>query len=79
MNGARSLHNLALIGFMGTGKSSVGRLIASALRYELTDTDHLLEQRLGLSIPETADVARSLTPATAASTVAPPTRQRSPT
>jgi shikimate kinase len=52
MTGPRTLHNLALIGFMGTGKSSVGRLIASALRYELSDTDHLLEQRLGLGIPE---------------------------
>jgi len=52
MTGPRTIHNLALIGFMGTGKSSIGRLIAAALRYELADTDHLLEQRAGMSIAE---------------------------
>ncbi len=52
MSGPRQIHNLALIGFMGTGKSSVGRIVAAALRYELADTDHLIEQRAGRSIPE---------------------------
>ena len=52
MSGPRQFHNLALIGFMGTGKSSVGRLVAAALRYELADTDQLIEQRAGRSIPE---------------------------
>jgi len=41
----RTIHNLALIGFMGTGKSSVGRLAAAHLRYEFIDTDDLIEQR----------------------------------
>src|SRR5262245_1884073 len=52
MSGPRQIHNLALIGFMGTGKSSVGRLLATTLRFELIDTDHLIEQRAGMSIPE---------------------------
>ena len=52
MSGLRHIHNLALIGFMGTGKSSVGRLAAAALHYELADTDHLIEQHAGRSIPE---------------------------
>ena len=52
MGVTRQIHNLALIGFMGTGKSSVGRLLAAALHYELADTDHLIEQRAGKSIPE---------------------------
>lgn len=52
MSGPRQIHNLALIGFMGTGKSSVGRLCAAALRYDLVDTDHLIEQRAGKSIAE---------------------------
>ncbi|MEY2409275.1 MAG: shikimate kinase [Verrucomicrobiota bacterium] len=52
MTGPRQIHNLALIGFMGTGKSSVGRLAAAGLHFELADTDHLIEQRAGKSIPE---------------------------
>jgi shikimate kinase len=44
MTGARSLHNLALIGFMGTGKSTVGRLAADALRFTFLDTDHVIEE-----------------------------------
>ena len=45
MSSQRLIHNLALIGFMGTGKSSVGRLAAAHLRYEFIDTDDLIEQR----------------------------------
>lgn len=52
MSGPRQIHNLALIGFMGTGKSSVGRLCAAALHYDAVDTDHLIEQRAGRSITE---------------------------
>jgi shikimate kinase len=50
VNSERVIHNLALIGFMGTGKSSVGRLAAAHLRYELIDTDEILERRAGKSI-----------------------------
>ena len=50
MSSQRSIHNLALIGFMGAGKSSVGRLAAAHLRYEFIDTDDLIEQRTGRSI-----------------------------
>ena len=50
MNAGRNLVNLALIGFMGTGKSSVGRLVADQLRFEFLDTDHLIETRAGKSI-----------------------------
>ena len=35
----RKIQNLALIGFMGTGKSSVGRLVADALHFTFLDTD----------------------------------------
>jgi shikimate kinase len=52
VNSPRSIHNLALIGFMGTGKSSVGRLCAAHLRYELIDTDDWIEKRAGKSITE---------------------------
>ncbi|MEI6781923.1 MAG: shikimate kinase [Verrucomicrobiota bacterium] len=50
MTGARSIHNLALTGFMGTGKSSVGRLVAEGLHFTFLDTDHVIEARAGKSI-----------------------------
>ena len=52
MTGQRHLHNLALIGFMGTGKSSVGRLAAAQLHYDFVDTDELIEKRLGKTITQ---------------------------
>ena len=52
MSATRQIHNLALTGFMGTGKSSVGRLCAAALRFDLVDTDQIIEQRAGRSIAE---------------------------
>ena len=42
--------NLALIGFMGTGKTSVGRLLAEQLRFEFLDTDELIQSRTGRTI-----------------------------
>jgi shikimate kinase len=52
MTGMRPIHNLALIGFMGTGKSSVGRLAASLLHFTYLDTDHVIEARAGRSISD---------------------------
>ena len=52
MTGERSIHNIALIGFMGTGKTSVGRLVALQLHYEFADTDDLIEKRAGKSIAQ---------------------------
>lgn len=52
MSAARHIQNLALIGFMGTGKSTVGRLLAEQLKFELLDTDSLIEQRTGKKITE---------------------------
>ncbi|HPC59759.1 MAG TPA: shikimate kinase [Verrucomicrobiota bacterium] len=52
MTGTRSMQNLALIGFMGTGKSSVGRLVAQALDFTFVDTDQLIESRAGKAISD---------------------------
>ena len=52
MNDARTIHNLALVGFMGTGKSAVGRLAAQHLQFTFIDTDELIENELGKSISE---------------------------
>jgi shikimate kinase len=52
MHSERHLSNLALIGFMGTGKTSVGRLVAEALNFEFLDTDELIQLRTGRSIAD---------------------------
>jgi shikimate kinase len=41
-----------LIGMMGAGKTSVGRVLAEQTGREFIDTDSLLQQRLGRSIPQ---------------------------
>ena len=48
-NGSRSI---VLIGFMGSGKSSVGRLLARQLGWPRWDTDEMVARELGRSIPE---------------------------
>ena len=50
MTGGRVIHNLALVGFMGTGKSSVGQLVAAQIHFRFADTDELIEARTGKSI-----------------------------
>ncbi len=44
--------NIILTGFMGTGKTTVGRLLAEELGYTFVDTDLLIEQTSGKGIPE---------------------------
>jgi shikimate kinase len=48
----RHFYNVALVGFMGTGKSTVGNALASMLHLRLVDTDVLIEQRAGKRITE---------------------------
>jgi shikimate kinase len=43
---------IALIGFRGTGKTTVGRIVADRLGLEFLDADAALEHRLGLSVAE---------------------------
>ncbi len=42
--------NIILIGFMGSGKSTVGRMLAKRLRFHFLDTDRLLEERSRMAI-----------------------------
>ena len=44
--------NLALIGFMGTGKTTVGRLVAEQLGFDFLDTDELIQSRTGRTIAD---------------------------
>ena len=52
MHSDRRIVNLALIGFMGAGKTSVGRFAAEQLHFEYLDTDDLIVSRTGRSIAE---------------------------
>jgi len=50
MHSDRRIVNLALIGFMGAGKTSVGRLVADQLHLDYLDTDELIQSRTGRTI-----------------------------
>ncbi|MDD5140819.1 MAG: shikimate kinase [Verrucomicrobiales bacterium] len=52
MHSRRHLVNIALIGFMGTGKTSVGRLVAEQLHYDYLDTDEMIQASTGRSITD---------------------------
>ena len=43
---------IALVGFMGSGKSTVGRQLAAAVGRRFVDVDSLIEEQAGVSIPE---------------------------
>jgi shikimate kinase len=48
MNGTR---NIFLVGLMGAGKTSVGRLLAKRLGKHFVDCDHEIEARTGVRVP----------------------------
>jgi shikimate kinase len=45
------LHNIVITGFMGTGKSTVGPLVADELGWPFIDSDDEISAGAGLSIP----------------------------
>ncbi len=44
--------NLILVGFMGSGKSTVGRRLAKALQWRFVDLDRVIERDAGKPIPK---------------------------
>jgi shikimate kinase len=48
---AAPTHNIFLIGMMGAGKTSVGKLLARHLGKTFYDSDHVIEGRTGVKIP----------------------------
>jgi shikimate kinase len=52
MQNGRHIANIALIGFMGVGKTSVGRLVAEQLHFEYLDTDDVIQTRTGRTITD---------------------------
>jgi shikimate kinase len=43
--------NLYLVGMMGAGKTTIGRLLARRLKLRFLDSDHEIEARCGVTIP----------------------------
>ncbi len=43
-------HNIILIGYMGSGKTSVGEKLAERLTYQFRDTDQMIEKKAGDTI-----------------------------
>lgn len=48
----RKGNNISLLGFMGTGKTSVGKLLSQKLKRESLDTDEILEKETAMTIVE---------------------------
>jgi len=44
--------NIVLTGFMGCGKTTVGKILARKLHYQFVDTDQLIEKRCSMSVQE---------------------------
>jgi shikimate kinase len=46
------MKNIVLIGFMGTGKTTVGRILASRLNRQFIDVDNKIETNCGMPVNE---------------------------
>lgn len=52
---AKIAERIFLCGFMGAGKSSVGKRLAHLLNYSFYDLDEVIEQKVGLSVKQMFD------------------------
>ncbi len=50
------MQNIILIGPMGSGKTTVGKQLAKRLRLDFVDSDHMIEERCGVSISTIFDI-----------------------
>jgi shikimate kinase len=48
--------SIFLVGPMGAGKSTVGKALAEKLHYQFIDSDHVIEERTGATIPMIFDI-----------------------
>lgn len=52
MAGTDVFKNISLIGMMGSGKTTVGQVLAARLGWRFVDLDRLIEMQTGISIPQ---------------------------
>lgn len=52
----RRRDNIILVGLMGAGKTTIGRILARRLKREFRDSDHEVEERCGVTIPVIFDI-----------------------
>jgi len=50
------MQNIILIGPMGSGKTTVGKQLAKRARMDFVDSDHMIEERCGVSISTIFDI-----------------------
>lgn len=46
------MSNIVLVGFMGTGKSTIGKIVAEKLGYAFLDSDTVIEEEAGATVAE---------------------------
>ena len=49
------MKNIVLIGYMGCGKSTIGKAVAKELNYQFIDMDNVIQERCGMSIEQIFD------------------------
>lgn len=52
VNNSDKVKNIYLMGIMGCGKSTIGKILAKQIAFPYLDTDELIVQRHGMSIPD---------------------------
>ena len=52
MSGSSAPERILLVGMMGAGKTTVGRLLAARLGWDYVDSDADVEEQTGLTVPE---------------------------
>jgi len=50
MEKIKSKQSIFLIGFMGSGKTTIGKILAKKMEYSFLDTDKIIEQEEGISV-----------------------------
>jgi shikimate dehydrogenase len=48
----QSKTNIALVGFMGSGKTAIGRILSKMMGWDFVDTDAEVERLAGMTVPE---------------------------
>ena len=47
----KSTHRIFLIGLMGSGKTTIGKIVAKKLHFTFMDSDVLIEEKTGVKVP----------------------------